>query len=270
MGELAKQPSSSEDSSLVKVLCENQGASRKSWSARSFLPRPGFHPEEHDLLANQLEPVFESRRLGLVSIIQEDRASRGTHGRLATRTISRCCLRKWKGGKDMNRRIALFGVALLVLLTPVAAQAGRGYGRYSNVPPMTPFGPAIDPNMWRQAGGDPELYQHMMMQKMTIQQQQLFQKQMQQYQQYQKQLQQQKKSNPDQGTATGTTTPPRVYVNQPPSKKKKRRTTTTTTTTPKKAETPAATGSADSSKSPAKPAATTTAPTTTSSAKPKS
>lgn len=85
----------------------------------------------------------------------------------------------------MARRLG-FAVALTILTVPglVQAQYGRRFGGA-----MTPFGPVYNPAMtpeWRQSGGNPEVWQQLMMQKMAAQQQAAFQKQVQAYQKWAK------------------------------------------------------------------------------------
>src|SRR5438128_1312333 len=90
-------------------------------------------------------------------------------------------------GNPVNRRLILLATAALVVLVPALDAAARGYGRYSNTPPMTPFGPQYDPATYRQAGGDPAVYEQLMLQKMAMMQYQQQQAYMKQVQQYQKQ-----------------------------------------------------------------------------------
>ena len=89
----------------------------------------------------------------------------------------------------MSRRInglrSLSLVLILVGSVPVVGQAGSG--RYSNVPAMGPDGPIFNPVMtpeYRQAGGNWEVYEQLMAQKMMQQQQKeamAYQKQMDAY-----------------------------------------------------------------------------------------
>ena len=93
-----------------------------------------------------------------------------------------------QGGWDMSRRFGLAMMLAGLLLWPGLAQAQRGMSRYANTPAMTPYGPVFNPTQtpeWRQAGGNPVVYQQIMMQKMAAAEQAAFQKQ---WAAYQKQM----------------------------------------------------------------------------------
>jgi hypothetical protein len=110
------------------------------------------------------------------------------------------------GGKaDMARRLISWGLVALAVAglstTAHAQRYGRTYG-----PAMTPFGPVYNPALspeWRQAGGNPIIYEQIMQQKALIQQQKLMMQQQQAYNKYQQELAKQKKANGN--TTTGTT-----------------------------------------------------------------
>jgi type II secretory pathway pseudopilin PulG len=92
-------------------------------------------------------------------------------------------------------------MVLGLFLMPAAAYGQRGM-RYG--PAMTPDGPVYNPATtpeWRQAGGNFEVWQQIMMNKMAIQQQQQFQKQLQAYQKQVQEYEKWKKANPDKAAA---------------------------------------------------------------------
>ena len=86
----------------------------------------------------------------------------------------------------MKRSIAL-AIVTVVTALPGMAQAQRG--RMSSGPAMTPYGPMTNPTQsaeWRQAGGNPMIYEQIMEEKMMVAQQKAMQ---QEYQAMQKQQQ---------------------------------------------------------------------------------
>jgi hypothetical protein len=105
----------------------------------------------------------------------------------------------------MGRKLGLVAFFAVMVVLPVAAQAQRGFGRYANTPPMTPYGPAIDPVLWRQAGGNPEMYDQLLQRKMMFMQQQVMQKQQRQMQLMQKAQKAQKKNGQNDPAAAALT-----------------------------------------------------------------
>ena len=88
----------------------------------------------------------------------------------------------------MTRRVTLLALLAAALLSAPSAEA-RGYGRRGwSTPPMTPFGPMYDPTLWRQAGGNPYVYDQLLQQRMMMVQQRAM---MQQERMLQKQQRQQ-------------------------------------------------------------------------------
>ena len=86
----------------------------------------------------------------------------------------------------MSRRIVL-SIAIGLALVPSIASAQMRRNR--NAPAMTADGPVYNPTQtpeWRQAGGNYEVWQQLMMQKMAAQQQAAFQKQQAAYQKWAK------------------------------------------------------------------------------------
>jgi hypothetical protein len=84
----------------------------------------------------------------------------------------------------MVRRLGLMAFSAMLVVMPAAAQAQRG--RYGNIAPMTPYGPAYDPVLWRQAGYNPAVYDQLLQQKMLLMQQRAVLKQQKQMQLMQK------------------------------------------------------------------------------------
>ena len=114
-----------------------------------------------------------------------------------------------------------------LVLTPGLAHAQRGMSRYRNAQPMTSYGPAFNPALtpeWRQAGGNPDVYQQIVMQKMAAAEQAAFQKQ---FTEYQKQM----KAQGLKPQTTTTTLAPRHIKKKRATLKPSTATTTTATAT---------------------------------------
>lgn len=117
----------------------------------------------------------------------------------------------------MNRRLAVLALFAPAVLMPVAVEAG-GRGRYNSTPPMTPFGPAYDPATFREAGGNPILYEELWANKVMAAQQKAM---IQQQQQWQKMQQQQKHAKNTAAVAPGTVPPFQPAFNPPRPRKKR-------------------------------------------------
>jgi hypothetical protein len=124
----------------------------------------------------------------------------------------------------MGRKLGFLAFCAVLVVLPVAAQAQRGYGRYANTPPMTPYGPAYDPVLWRQAGYNPDVYDQLLQQKVMLMQQQMIQKQMEQMQKAQKA---QKKNGQNDTGAAFTQGTQRPFIATPAPRKKRGKKTTT-------------------------------------------
>ena len=121
-------------------------------------------------------------------------------------------------GWTVVRRFGLLIAAVFVVL-PSVAHAQRGMSRYRNAPAMTAYGPVYNPTQtpeWRQAGGNFEVWQQIMMQKMAVKEQAAFQKQT---AAYQKAMQAQAKAAKN--APTQTTQGPRFTPQRRTAKKKK-------------------------------------------------
>ncbi len=71
-------------------------------------------------------------------------------------------------------------VLLMGLLVAANPAQGRGRGRGRSGPAMTPYGPVVNPTStpeWRQAGGNPMIYEAIMEQKAAAARQKLMQQQ---------------------------------------------------------------------------------------------
>ncbi len=108
----------------------------------------------------------------------------------------------------MSRRSAIAMLAGLLIL-PTIAHAQRGMGRFRNSPAMSADGPVFNPTMtpeWQQAGGNMEVWQQIMAQKMAAREQAAFQKQLAEYQKLLKAQAGQAKSAPTGGQGFGQAT----------------------------------------------------------------
>jgi hypothetical protein len=133
----------------------------------------------------------------------------------------------------VSRRFGL-AVVLGLMVMPSMAHAQRG----RNMPAMTPYGPVYNPTQtpeWRQSGGNYEVWQQIMMQKMAAQEQAAFQKQLADYQKW-------AKANPAAAKALQEANNAQVgLANVPPPRKKKKPTLKQSTDATAKADPKAAT-----------------------------
>ena len=132
------------------------------------------------------------------------------------------------------RRSLQLAILIGLVAFPSMARAQRGLSRYRNTPAMTPYGPVVNPTQtpeWREAGGNMEVWQQIMMQKAAAKEQAAMAKQQ---AEYQKALKAQGIKLPTAGAnSDGSATLPPV----PPRRKKKKATLrpSTSTTAPKSA-----------------------------------
>jgi ATPase subunit of ABC transporter with duplicated ATPase domains len=111
-------------------------------------------------------------------------------------------------------RLLGLAVVLGLMVMPSMAHAQRG----RNVPAMSPYGPIYNPTQtpeWRQAGGNYEVWEQIMMQKMAAQEQAAFQKQLAAYQKW-------AKANPAAAKALQDANNAQVGLANVPSRKKKK------------------------------------------------
>ena len=71
----------------------------------------------------------------------------------------------------MKRLLVLTSLGFVCLALPTAAHAQRG----RNFTPVTPFGQAYDPTLWKQSNGNMVVYQQLFEQKMMVAQQKAMQ-----------------------------------------------------------------------------------------------
>lgn len=144
----------------------------------------------------------------------------------------------------MIRRFGVFAL-LVFAVVPTAAEARGPRGGMV----VSPFGPMYDNSSpeFRAAGGDLEVYQQLMQQKLMMQQYQQMMKMQKQYQQMMKN----QKNNPQMNSANTNTNnmlPARPPVMTSRKKKKTTRTTSTSSATSSKTAKPAAKEAEDTAK----------------------
>jgi len=164
-----------------------------------------------------------------------------------------------RGRNPMTRRLAVLALVGLGVILPAAGAFARGYGRYGNTAPMTPYGPAYDPATWKQAGYNPVVYEQLIMQKMAFAEQQAMMKQQQLYEKMQKA--QGKNGQKTQGTfgqGTGQQFQQPTIAPRRTAKKKKTKKGTPNVETTAETDKGKATGKDKASTTTAKPASTTT------------